>query len=382
MADEIEVTWAKNALLIPLGLFAGLVLAEGVLRLADIPEFHAAHSAPAQFVTIRNKQTGEFFYINTPSAPIEFVYDSNPRGYFEPGNVVRHATNSAGFRGPEFSDGKPPRTIRLAFLGDSFTFGEGVHFEDTFPEVTARLLQQRFADRSIGFESRNFGVGGYNTGQSLWLLKHIAMASDPDVVVLTYVVNDAEPTLVEFDPVRKRPVRRQRPAEVEEGQNDERPPDSALYRLRIAQLVWQVWKVRERSRRTEAFYRALYEPGAEGWRNARRALHEMGEVCAAAQTPLVVMIFPILHALDESHPFLDLYAKVAASAEASGAHVLDLFPRMKGRSARSLWVHPTDQHPNELAHRIAAEQLAAFLGADSEFLARVERADRRAVTAR
>jgi DNA repair photolyase len=98
----------------------------------------------------------------------------------------------------------------------------------------------------------------------------------------------------------------------------------------------------------------------------------MTEVCAGEQIPLVVMIFPILHHLDDGHPFLDLYAKVAASAEASGTQVLDLFPGFRGRSARSLWVHPTDQHPNEWAHRIAAGQLTAFLGQHAGFLERVE----------
>jgi lysophospholipase L1-like esterase len=362
----------KSALLIPLGLIAGLVLGEGALRLAGLPEFHEAHSSPPQFVIYRNDQTGEFFYTNTPSAPIEFVYDSNPRGYFEPGNAVRHATNSAGFRGAEFGEGKPPGTIRLAFIGDSFTFGEGVHFEDTFPEATARLLQKEFADRSIGFESLNFGVGGYNAVQSLSLLKHLALSFRPDAVVLTYVLNDAEPMLLGFDPVRMQPVRRQRTSKIAEGTSDDLPPDSAFYRLRIARLVWQARKVRERSRQTEAFYRALYEPGEEGWRNARRALHEMAKVCEGEQIPLVVMIFPILHDLDNGHPFLDLYAEVAASAEAGGAQVLDLFPGFRGRPARSLWVHPTDQHPNERAHRIAAEQLAAFLGKNGGFLERVE----------
>lgn len=100
----------------------------------------------------------------------------------------------------------------------------------------------------------------------------------------------------------------------------------------------------------------------------------MAEVCESRQIPLVVMIFPILHDLDDGHPFLDLYAKVAASAEANGTQVLDLFPGFRGRSARSLWVHPTDQHPNEWAHRIAAEQLTAFLGKHAGFLERVEHA--------
>jgi hypothetical protein len=31
---------------------------------------------------------------------------------------------------------------------------------------------------------------------------------------------------------------------------------------------------------------------------------------------------------------------------------------MTGRSTAELWVHPVDHHPNEIAHRLAAESLA------------------------
>jgi hypothetical protein len=41
--------------------------------------------------------------------------------------------------------------------------------------------------------------------------------------------------------------------------------------------------------------------------------------------------------------------------------VLDLFDAFRGRDGPSLWVHPTNQHPNEEAHAIAAEALGRFL---------------------
>ena len=41
--------------------------------------------------------------------------------------------------------------------------------------------------------------------------------------------------------------------------------------------------------------------------------------------------------------------------------LLDLLPAFSEQKAESLWVHFTDFHPNEIAHRIAAEGIHAFL---------------------
>jgi hypothetical protein len=32
-----------------------------------------------------------------------------------------------------------------------------------------------------------------------------------------------------------------------------------------------------------------------------------------------------------------------------------------GHEAEDLWANPTDHHPNEIAHRIAADEIAAFI---------------------
>ena len=54
----------------------------------------------------------------------------------------------------------------------------------------------------------------------------------------------------------------------------------------------------------------------------------------------------------------------------TGAQFLDLLPAFTGKSGPILWVHPTDQHPNEKAHAIAARQLAAILIRDEEAVLR------------
>src|SRR6185436_18555330 len=104
------------------GIAVVLVL-ELSLYLLNIPKEYKSHSAPPQFQPTLDEELG---YTNLKKTSIDFVYDGNPRGYFHEGNKVEHVTNSAGFRGPEISIAKPENTVRVLFLGDSITFGEGV----------------------------------------------------------------------------------------------------------------------------------------------------------------------------------------------------------------------------------------------------------------
>ncbi len=369
---QFKRSWILKALTVGLGLTAGLVAAELLLRVMGIPRFHQAHSSPSQFHFLKDQATGSFFYVNKPSTTITFQYDSNPRGYFKPGNVVDHVTNSWGFRGPEFAAARSPGNVRLLFVGDSFTFGEGVNFEDTFAEVTAQLLPRRLGRDNLKVESCNVGVGGYNTTDELFLLKSIEPDLRPDAVVLCYVLNDAEPPLFQVDPLRG-PVRQHRGAEVPEGLNEPRPPETLLYRSRVAQVVWRYAAGREQTRRTEAYYLSLYAPDSAGWKESRDALREAGEFCRREKVPLVVMVFPILHKLNADYPFRAIHDMITQEAQNDGAVVLDLLPSFLGNNAADLRVHPTDQHPNEKAHRIAAEALAAKLAASPAFLEKIGR---------
>jgi hypothetical protein len=62
--------------------------------------------------------------------------------------------------------------------------------------------------------------------------------------------------------------------------------------------------------------------------------------------------------LDGSYPFADASREIANVLAAAGIPQHDLMSALGRRTAESLWVHPVDRHPNEVAHRLAAESLA------------------------
>lgn len=93
-------------------------------------------------------------------------------------------TNSRGWRDAERAEPKPAGVVRIAALGDSFTFGQGVDVDDRFTERIAA---------ATGAEVLNFGVCAYGTDQELLVYEVEARAFDPDVVLLTvFLGNDLD----------------------------------------------------------------------------------------------------------------------------------------------------------------------------------------------
>lgn len=66
--------------------------------------------------------------------------------------------------------------------------------------------------------------------------------------------------------------------------------------------------------------------------------------------------------LDESYPFHDVHQKIENLLERQSIPYLDLFEAYKNIPLDRLQLIPhQDFHPNEIAHRIAAEELYAWL---------------------
>jgi GDSL-like Lipase/Acylhydrolase family len=256
--------------------------------------------------------------------------------------------NSRGYRDLEHTLAKPAGVHRLLVLGDSFAWGASIHFDDTFAERLQRTLTRL---RQQPWEAVNLAVPGLNCVDEASQLATEGMAYSPDVVVVGYVLNDAES--------RDEMIARER-GYVE---RDARPK-SVFDRSALLRFVRSRLQATADARERVAYHRELYAPGDPGWLGAQRALREMGDLCRERGVPLVVAIFPLFgNPLDDSYPFADIHAKVAAVAEQAGARVVDLLPFYRGLDWRLLVVNGSkDEHPNEIAHRIAADAIERVLG--------------------
>jgi hypothetical protein len=320
---------------------------EATLYMADIPKDYQSAKKPPQFQDSLDPEIG---YTSIRSTSIDFTYDRNPRGYFREGSIVQHQTNAAGFRGPEISVTKPPNTQRVIFLGDSITFGEGVYFEDTYPEQFEKLgNEQHLFEQNI--EALNLGVGGYNTQQEYNLLKYVAELT-PDRIVVGYNMNDASEPIFKVE----NGAFTRTPSELESFTVSVREAPPLFQFSRIARVIRSWYTSRLITQKTLAYYHNLYADDHPSWLETKEAIRLFGIYQQETGIPITFIIFPRLFQLDQ-YPFVAERERVIAVLKENGLDYLLVSPRLTQYRGPELWVHPTDQHPNEIVHRIVAEQL-------------------------
>ena len=297
-------------------------------------------------------------------------YASNPRGYFDvdlrrPDVQARYRAlgirdfsaalpdqpwclefrfNALAVRGPEYGPRQPGRR-RVVVLGDSFTEGQGVRAGDVYSSVLQARLEALAPGR---YEVLNYGRRGHDFPE-LYELFESAQPLQPDLVVYGFVLNDADRS-PEFD--RLWP-------ELNDWIMVRRPP-VLLGPLSPRLLAWFRERLDERriARQTTQWYLDMYDrPNEAGWARTREYLSRMKAAQEAHGGQLLVALWPLLVGLEGRYPFADVHERLRRVCERRGIPCVDLLPSLAGRSSASLWAEPGDWHPNEVAHRLAAEAL-------------------------
>jgi hypothetical protein len=167
----------KKALAVVIGTLVSLLLAECGLRIAGVGRavFHR------------------------PDATYGMVLIPGAKGWFVNEGRAYVTINAAGFRDVDHPKAKPPGTLRIAVLGDSFVEALQVPMKDAFWSVLGDQLAGCGALGGRKVEVMSFGVSGYSTASELLLLRNRVWDWSPDVVLLSFLsgndVSDNHPAL-------------------------------------------------------------------------------------------------------------------------------------------------------------------------------------------
>ncbi|MEM7308676.1 MAG: hypothetical protein AAF682_18480 [Planctomycetota bacterium] len=311
--------------------------------------------------------------------------------------TVSIRTNAEGFRDAPFG-AKRPGVLRIAALGDSFSFGHNVADDDAYPTLLEGLLST--PEREV--EVLNLGVPGYSTLQHLAQLELLGPELAPDLVLCgTYLGNDLSDNLL-----RRSPRPRARQGFLIQAEADE--PDwrvSLRANLNRYSRLWRLfgdWRRRRELRAIElsdgglrgaycelaqwsasvALELHLAEPTADATeameisRNTFASLHAFCRDTLGAPLAVALLPHPLQYdpaglvaiqrdcGLDPAAYDLDKpNTELTAHAQETGYPLLDLTPHFRERVATApgerLYF---DIHFNEQGHLLAAEAIAAFLG--------------------
>lgn len=264
-------------------------------------------------------------------------------------NVTR---NRLGFREREVTPRSPPGVYRLAVIGDSFTFGQGVQEADRF----SNILDRRLNADGRRFEVLNFGEGGAETIDHIRILEQVVLPLHPDFVLLQWFTNDVEghdksgrPPTPNLIPVNK--------------------ISNLLQRASAAYYVLnQGWKTlldligRGPAYTYEEYMlRRFADSDSRDSRAASAALERFIAICRAHGVPVGIVLFP--HPDDdlpkEDSPLAFLFRRVLDLCGATKTQCLDLRPKLAPfQPVERLRVGRFDSHPGPLANRLAADAIA------------------------
>ena len=260
------------------------------------------------------------------------------------------SVNSLGYREREVGP-KDPSRYRIAVIGDSFTWGQGIEEADRYSNLLGGFLGSQF-------EVLNFGRPGHNMPEHLDDLDEV-LKLHPDFVLLQLYINSFETAGM---------VRPQTYALL--------PPDLDGWMVRssvVYRLLSDRWtQFQEALGLTESYAdyltRHLRDPNSPDAREAFGMLGRFLDRARAAGVPSGVVLFPATDAFGpfgSNYPYVFLHERVKAICAEKQVPYLDLLPAFsKIRDPHSTWVSPFDAHPNAQTNRRAAfEMLNEFAAA-------------------
>ena len=224
-------------------------------------------------------------------------------------------------------------------VGDSFVAGHGVkNPRDRFPDVLGEKLGDEYA-------VINLGVCGANTTSEIQKALAYPHASDPEIVILSFYLDDIQDTALsmglEYPPleVRDPPVLASAIRE-----------SYALnfFYWRMARLGPQDW-----IRKYWDWLWSVYDnPGV--WEKYEDELLQISHYTKERHIQLIVVVFPNPLAVEKSRY---VTSKVVNLYKEEDVPVLDVAELIRGMNPRDIIVNPTDAHANEFLHRLVAEEL-------------------------
>jgi len=265
------------------------------------------------------------------------------------------ALNRLGLRDVDYPSVKPPGSLRILILGDSFTFGAWVDSAEIFPQLLEVALNTGFEyPGASGIEILNGGSPGSLTKNWVDLYARVRGDFEPDVILIVFFLRDGTLTTsmgAFFGPIR---------AEIAEKNRA-----STLYRRVYLSRLYTDYRDRLRVSReyTQTINRSYVGTADETveWQNARRNILKIVRTARDASAEVGLVIFPVLFGMDDEYPFAAACDEIAAFARQHDIPVHNLLEAFSGHAGPALWVSAYDQHPNATGHAIAAKSLLPFV---------------------
>lgn len=242
---------------------------------------------------------------------------------------------------------KKKDTFRVLGMGDSFAWGWGV-FDNRLSMF--KLLEYWFnvmkKDVSnidvINCAQPGAGIEFYDK-----FIREHAFNLEPDMIMLVWNLNDIRCYHASVpDEAHAYSMIQKKPGWLSQ--------HSMLFKF----LQYRYYKKLSSEYTIKDYHASYFGAKKSLWEDTKKMLININQSCKKKKITFLFVIFPLLNDLDKhSYPFAREVSEIETFAHKNGIRVHNLLPDFINKKASLLWVLPADAHPNEIAHRIAAESI-------------------------
>lgn len=253
--------------------------------------------------------------------------------------------NNFGFRdNVDYLMQAPGDRPRISFLGDSFTAGAGIN-----------NVEERFVNlirKENLWDVHSLATCGDDTLSETRVIEELFKHDyQTDYVVEIYNLNDAT-DLSSDGPAKMRRII----ANYESGN---------MFRNRsyFIDTMYYRYKRQHDPQVKNHFLMLPNDYSGATWEKLTSTFMQLNSLVNARRARLLVVIFPLVHAIDKdsAYPYQAIHNQMNDFLEMSNIAHMDLLePLMKYRGQK-LTANKYDGHPNELAHKVAAENIRDFI---------------------
>ncbi|MDO8509362.1 MAG: SGNH/GDSL hydrolase family protein [Nanoarchaeota archaeon] len=261
-------------------------------------------------------------------------------------NVENVHLNLDDMRDRDFSIDKPDKTIRIAGLGDSYTFASGIkNVNNSYLKVLENELNS--LNNSNRYEVLNFGIPGKDTEDELEILEEKVLKYDPDVIMIGYVLNDFK----NVDPTLKLPKKHITIIPYFGFWLSNLFYSYTIFEIKMNRALENTGL---KMSTTEITFK---EFESDINKNYNRELFEkIAKIAKENDIKVVLIVFPVIYDF-ENYPFLEINSFIKKVGEDNGFYTIDILESYKKYEESTLIVNKYDLHPNELGHKIAGEAI-------------------------
>jgi len=265
--------------------------------------------------------------------------------------VYKH--NSLGFRDVEHPIKKPEGVFRILGLGDSFTYGQGADFEETYLYRLEKMLNERRGNHPR-VEIIKAGMRRYFPEVERMFLEHYGLRYEPDLILIGFVPNDVIDTFLGLEAV-----------ELDEKGGFLKSNLTAMYGTPITwlymnshlfRIILQRYLI---SRKKPYKFDEVYKPNGFHEKDWQEVEFQFRKIIEIAKKPVVIIHIPQdnLNNKNASYPA----ERLSNFCKKSGCYFIDTLPAMREASKTQRLYWKRDGHCNSVGYKIIAETIYSQL---------------------